>query len=137
MNDFGIGRIQDFEHLPPGRQAKEAARTVRVIRELLAKPRSEFPAVEVRFAGKEVSEVALDRAFTLARLRLKQRGGDVLEELARQLPAVLADEAARRARVEHVTVSDTDGARRASEARLEGLPKEGLRAPLLLVPLES
>lgn len=135
MNNFGGPR--DFDHLSPAEQQKEAARTARTIRELLTKPRSEFPGCEVRFDGKVVSEIALDRAFTLARLVLRERGGDVLEELARQLPAALADEAARRKRMEHVTTLDTDGARRVADARREGLPREGLKAPLLLVPVED
>lgn len=135
---FGPQRIGGFDHLPEPVKAKELARTERVVRELLAKSRSEFPSVNVVFAGREVSEVAVDRAWTLTRHRLRQHGGDVLEELARQLTVALADEAVRRKRLEPMATLTADGARKAGEAAKAGLPHDRpLVAPLVLVPLED
>lgn len=108
------------------------------MRELLAQPRSEFPAVTVIYGGREVSEVAVDRAWTLTRLRLRQHGGDILEELARQLVVALADEAARRKRLEPMATLTNDGARKVGEAQKAGLPHDRpLVAPLVFVPLEE
>ena len=132
------GRIQGFDHLPEPVKAKELARTRATVLELLTRPRSEFPAVTVLYGGHEVSKVALDRAWTLARMRLRQHGGDVLEELARQLAVALADEAARRKRLEPMATLTSDGARKVGELQKEGLPhSRPLVAPLVLVPLED
>ena len=132
------GRIGGFDHLPEATKQKELARTRATVLELLATPRSEFPAVTVLFAGREVSEVALDRAWTLARMRLRQHGGDILEELARQLAVALADEEARRKRLEPMATLPSDAARKVDELRKEGLPhSRPLVAPLILVPLKD
>lgn len=134
----GPGRIQGFDHLPDALKAKELARTRATVLELLATPRSEFPAVTVLYGGREVSEVAVDRAWTMARMRLRQHGGDVLEELARQLAVALADEAARRKRLEPMATLTSDGARKTAELQKAGLPhSRPLVAPLVLVPVED
>jgi hypothetical protein len=135
---WGPGRIGGFDHLPDQAKAKEIARTERVVRELLPKPRSEFPAVAVTFAGRVVSEVALDAAWTRTRFVMRQHGGDVLEKLARQLAVSLADEAARRKRLEPMVVLSSDGARKAGEAAKAGLPhSRPLVAPLMLGLVED
>ncbi|MDN3568665.1 hypothetical protein ACFQY5_41280 [Paeniroseomonas aquatica] len=135
---FGPGRIGGFDHLPEATKLKELARTRSTVRELLATPRSEFPSVSVVYGGREVSEVAVDRAWTMARMRLRQHGGDVLEELARQLAVALADEATRRKRLEPMATLTSDGARKVGELQKAGLPHDRpLIAPLVLVPVRN
>lgn len=131
----GPGRIGGFDHLSGAARDKEIARTKRAVVDLLQKPRSEFPAIEVRFLNKIMPAHVVDAAFTAARQARRAShdpaGFDWLAAMSAALPAALESDRARIARLEPKPVLTSDGERKSGEMARDGLPKE-LQAPLIL-----
>jgi hypothetical protein len=137
MNAFG--RTEDFDALDPARQAVEVARTRRIVRDLLAERRTDFPAVPVRFDGREVEHRLVDRAYALARaerLWAPRDGDAMLAAVVRHLPAVLEQDRARERRVEAIEGHLPGDGHRFLDAGLAGLPRQPLVAPLMLESAE-
>ncbi|WP_043345422.1 hypothetical protein [Belnapia moabensis] len=133
------GRVPGFDGMPPEMQQREACRTRSAVADLLSRPRAEFPAVVVRFAGREVPEHVLDAAWTAARMTHRAMGRplhyDWISALAAEMPSALAAEAGRKQRMEPLPVFDANGARKAGSAARQDVPRE-LVAPLVLDPVE-
>lgn len=128
--------IPGFDHMAGAVRQREINRTRRAVQDWLAeRPRTEFPAVELRFDNRIMPPHVVDAAFTRVRQVRHAAGSprdfDWLAAMAQALPAAIESDRARIARLEPLAHLTTDGARKNGEAAKDGLPRE-LQAPLIL-----
>jgi hypothetical protein len=126
-----------FARMVPADQAREIARTRKVIGELLLLPRTEFPAVPVLLNGEEMTEIVVTDAFTMARPELRLLRGhaspeQAIQTFSRHLPAMLAREQERISRREPPRYRAEGTDCRRHDAQHAGMPRGGLTAPLVL-----
>ncbi|MDU7523035.1 MAG: hypothetical protein E7K72_16885 [Roseomonas mucosa] len=127
--------LLDYRRLPLAARREELRRTRETVEALLREPREAFPYVAVFLDGEEVPEHRLHDALgfvALARQDAKRKGEPFhpLPVLLRSVRQVIGR------RTESVAGGVEDAFptidHRTRQASLEGLPRDGLVAPLLL-----